>query len=170
MNTRLGEFVSVAQFNPSGWPWIGLKAAGLIGLFSAIAVDRNLGFAMVLAVTAFWGLGEKFKHDRLRRAIWCFQAQDQSPGVVRQIIENREVFELLERSAPDLLVRRWWVAGWFKSRDAYLIRLARLANAGFSDVEKELKPGTWKAWAERHPDVRESPILECDSSPQGTAS
>lgn len=176
MKAWVGEVAGVVRTNPIMWvTWAGIGVV-MVELISLFWVDdargSDVGLALGFAVCLVLG---KFAYDRLRleneglkQAIWCFQSQDQGPGVVRQIIDNRELFELLEQSAPDLLVRRGWVAGWFKSRDAYLIRLARLANAGFSSVERELKPGTWDAWMERHSDVGEAPAFGLAAPPQAS--
>ena len=41
-------------------------------------------------------------------------------GVYKRIDENRELLELLQREAPELLAKRPWITGWLKSQDQFL--------------------------------------------------
>ena len=44
-------------------------------------------------------------------------------GVHKRIDENRELLELLEREAPELLASHLWVIGWLKSHDDFFVAL-----------------------------------------------
>lgn len=46
-------------------------------------------------------------------------------GVHKRIDENRELLELLQREAPELLAKNFWIEGWIKSNDEF-----------FCDIEK----------------------------------
>lgn len=45
-------------------------------------------------------------------------------GVFKRIDENRELLELLERQAPDLLQQHPQLVGWLRSHDTFLTALA----------------------------------------------
>lgn len=45
-------------------------------------------------------------------------------GVHKRIDENRELLELLQREAPALLERHFWVEGWLSSNDEFFVELA----------------------------------------------
>lgn len=44
--------------------------------------------------------------------------------VHKRIDENRELLELLQREAPDLLAKNFWIEGWLHSNDDFLCDLA----------------------------------------------
>lgn len=50
-------------------------------------------------------------------------------GIYKRIDENRELLELLQHEAPDLLERCPWVEGWLDTQDEFLSELAVLTNA-----------------------------------------
>jgi hypothetical protein len=41
-------------------------------------------------------------------------------GIFKRIDENRELLELLQQKAPELLDKYFWVEGWLRSQDAFL--------------------------------------------------
>lgn len=41
-------------------------------------------------------------------------------GIYKRIDENRELLELLQRDAPELLAKQPWVVGWLESQDGFL--------------------------------------------------
>lgn len=41
-------------------------------------------------------------------------------GIYKRIDENRELLELLQREAPELLGKQPWVVGWLASQDGFL--------------------------------------------------
>lgn len=45
-------------------------------------------------------------------------------GVHKRIDENRELLELLQNQAPEVLVRNPWIEGWFRSHDNFLNDIA----------------------------------------------
>ena len=45
-------------------------------------------------------------------------------GVHKRIDENRELLELLQREAPDLLKRHYWIESWINSNDEFFNELA----------------------------------------------
>ena len=44
-------------------------------------------------------------------------------GLATVLKEHRELWSLLQASAPDFLSEHWWVAGWFRLADDYLSEL-----------------------------------------------
>ena len=45
-------------------------------------------------------------------------------GIYKRIDENRELLELLQTEAPDLLAAKPWILGWLESQDGFLCDLA----------------------------------------------
>ena len=45
-------------------------------------------------------------------------------GVYKRIDETRELFELIQHEAPELLAKRPWIVGWFEAQDGFLQDLA----------------------------------------------
>ncbi len=41
-------------------------------------------------------------------------------GIYKRIDENRELLELLQRDAPDLLAKQPWIVSWLESQDGFL--------------------------------------------------
>lgn len=48
-----------------------------------------------------------------------------SGGIHKRIDENRELLELLQREAPQLLAKHFWVEGWLRSNDEFFNVLAK---------------------------------------------
>lgn len=49
-------------------------------------------------------------------------------GILKRIDENRELLDLLNIAAPNFINNHQWVIGWFKSQDAFLLKLANELN------------------------------------------
>ena len=49
-------------------------------------------------------------------------------GIYKRIDEQRELLELLQREAPDLLLRCPWIERWMKTQDEFLCELALIAG------------------------------------------
>ncbi|PKB89354.1 hypothetical protein A8A01_14605 [Ewingella americana] len=49
-------------------------------------------------------------------------------GLLKRIDENRELMELLECDAPELLASKPWVRRWLESQDTYLRKVAAVAG------------------------------------------
>lgn len=49
-------------------------------------------------------------------------------GLLKRLDENRELMELLERDAPELLTANPWVRRWLESQDTYLVKVATAAE------------------------------------------
>lgn len=49
-------------------------------------------------------------------------------GLLKRIDENRELMELLERDAPELLAAKPWVRRWLESQDTFLRKVASVAG------------------------------------------
>jgi len=49
-------------------------------------------------------------------------------GLLKRIDENRELMELLERDAPELLAAKPWVRRWLESQDTYLRKVAAVSG------------------------------------------
>ncbi len=45
-------------------------------------------------------------------------------GVHKRIDENRELLELLQKEAPELLAKHFWIEGWLASNDEFFVDLA----------------------------------------------
>lgn len=41
-------------------------------------------------------------------------------GIYKRIDENRELLELLQSEAPELLAKQPWIVGWLQSQDEFL--------------------------------------------------
>ena len=50
-------------------------------------------------------------------------------GLAKRIDENRELLELLQIEAPDLLERCPWVRGWIGSNDAFFVHLDEIVGS-----------------------------------------
>ena len=50
-------------------------------------------------------------------------------GIHKRVDENRELLELLQREAPDLLVKNPWVVGWIKANDDFLTEIGKSVPA-----------------------------------------
>ncbi|MDD5388949.1 MAG: hypothetical protein PHD37_06370 [Gallionellaceae bacterium] len=50
-------------------------------------------------------------------------------GIYKRIDENRELLELLQHEAPELLERCPWIEGWLDTQDEFLSELAVLTDA-----------------------------------------
>lgn len=49
-------------------------------------------------------------------------------GVHKRIDENRELLELLQKSAPEVLEKFPWVEGWLGSHDQFFTELAKVVE------------------------------------------
>jgi len=47
-------------------------------------------------------------------------------GVHKRIDENRELLELIQKSAPDVLEKFPWVEGWLRGHDEFFTELAKV--------------------------------------------
>lgn len=54
-------------------------------------------------------------------------------GIYKRIDENRELLELLQREAPELLAKQPWIVGWLESQDGFLCDLE--SAVPLSDVQ-----------------------------------
>lgn len=54
-------------------------------------------------------------------------------GIYKRIDENRELLELLQREAPELLAKQPWVVSWLESQDGFLCDLESAVT--LSDVQ-----------------------------------
>lgn len=54
-------------------------------------------------------------------------------GIYKRIDENRELLELLQKEAPDLLEKQPWIVGWLESQDDFLCELE--SAVPLSDVQ-----------------------------------
>ena len=63
-------------------------------------------------------------------------------GLVKRIDENRELLELLQIEAPDLLARCPWVVGWIASNDAFFVHLDEVVRSSSHDVSRSF-PRPW---------------------------
>lgn len=68
-------------------------------------------------------------------------------GVHKRLDENRELYELLQRDAPDFLQSHWWVAGWFESHDEFFTALIDAAPESQSGMFANT-PVRQKLWGE----------------------
>lgn len=50
-------------------------------------------------------------------------------GIAKRLDEHRELVELLEKKAPELLQEHFWVRGWLEGQDDFLGRLYAIAEA-----------------------------------------
>jgi len=58
-------------------------------------------------------------------------------GVTKRLDENRELFEILQNEAPELLCKFPWVISWLESQDYFL---EQLVNGLENGVDKPLRP------------------------------
>jgi hypothetical protein len=84
---------------------------------------------------------------QLERAL---QVCDKSArGVFKRIDENRELLELLQQEAPDLLERCGWIEGWIAGQDIFLCDLVQALGIEnpFKDMDF-MYPRPWpgKSW------------------------
>lgn len=63
-------------------------------------------------------------------------------GVFKRIDENRELLELLQREAPELLNRCPWIVGWIEGQDIFLTDLAHGLGCK-SPFGSKLFPRAW---------------------------
>lgn len=70
-------------------------------------------------------------------------------GIHKRIDENRELLELLQREAPDLLAKNFWIEGWLGANDKFFSDLAAavpIENGRFLSATKMpgiLFPRAW---------------------------
>lgn len=74
-------------------------------------------------------------------------------GVHKRVDENRELLELLQQKAPELLQECPWVEGWLRSNDEVFTALETLAPLLGSSLPRFAKrPGFPRPWPEQaHP-------------------
>lgn len=63
-------------------------------------------------------------------------------GIYKRIDENRELLELLQEQAPDLLQNAPWVEGWLDTQDRFLIELAEATKPDDSRLSSHF-PRPW---------------------------
>lgn len=49
-------------------------------------------------------------------------------GVYKRIDENRELLDVLQREAPELLAKRPWIVGWLEAQDGFLCDLEAVVS------------------------------------------
>jgi len=65
----------------------------------------------------------KTKNENLRKAV-----ATKSRGVYKRIDENRELLELLQGKAPELLQEHFYIEGWLAGHDQFFTEVALLAE------------------------------------------
>ena len=65
-------------------------------------------------------------------------------GIHKRIDENRELLELLQKQAPNVLVRNPWVEGWFRAQDNFLNDLASAVTV--DDPKFKPRNGFPRSW------------------------
>lgn len=65
-------------------------------------------------------------------------------GIYKRIDENRELLELLQREAPELLAKQPWVVGWLESQDGFLCDLE--SAVPLTDVQFQKHPRFPRPW------------------------
>ncbi|CAM7185068.1 TPA: hypothetical protein ACNV4Q_005890 [Serratia marcescens] len=61
--------------------------------------------------------------DSIYEIIKCTQG-----GINKRIGENRELLQLIENQAPQLLDKNPWINGWIDSQEQYLLAIAEIAH------------------------------------------
>ena len=64
-------------------------------------------------------------------------------GIYKRIDENRELLELLQQEAPELLKEKFWIDGWIKSQDGFLCDLAKFAPSERPMIVEGRYPRPW---------------------------
>ncbi|WP_208607054.1 MULTISPECIES: hypothetical protein [Delftia] len=71
-------------------------------------------------------------------------------GVHKRVDENRELLELLQQKAPQLLAECPWVNGWLRGNDEFFCALESLATSlGVSNPGFARGPGFPRSWPEQ---------------------
>lgn len=66
-------------------------------------------------------------------------------GIYKRIDENRELLELLQREAPELLAQQPWIVGWLESQDEFLSDLESAVR--LTDVQFPKRPSDFpRSW------------------------
>lgn len=86
-------------------------------------------------------------------------------GLTKRLDENRELFELLQNEAPELLSKFPWINGWLESQDRFLEQLVleQLVYGLEKGVDKPLRPVS-----KDKPDyssIQETPMTETGLNP-----
>jgi hypothetical protein len=61
-------------------------------------------------------------------------------GVHKRIDENRELLELLQKSAPEVLEKFPWVEGWIASHDQFFTELAKVVDVENTIAQNSVNP------------------------------
>ena len=64
-------------------------------------------------------------------------------GVYKRIDENRELLELLQQEAPELLNNKYWIEGWLESQDDFLCDLAQFVPSENPLIVEGRYPRPW---------------------------
>lgn len=67
-------------------------------------------------------------------------------GVHKRVDENRELLELLQAKAPELLQSCPWVVGWLQSNDEFLTAVAGTPEAKGAQPRFNTRPGFPRPW------------------------
>lgn len=133
-------------------PLVGLLACDWILLHTDSTESIKIGAFIMIGFAVWVGLHSRKQlyQKRIREAAMCFAqiehiCRSTSRGIHKRIDENRELMELLQKEAPDLLKRCSWIEGWLESQDRFLCELASA-----SKVESPIAHNYPRRWPERN--------------------
>lgn len=74
-------------------------------------------------------LDRLFRPSKLRDIERLANTRGSTGGLVKRIDENRELLELLQREAPELLQAHPWMEGWIACNDSFFVQLDMIVQA-----------------------------------------
>lgn len=104
-----------------------------------------------------------FRSAKLKEIERLANTRGSTGGLVKRIDENRELLELLQREAPDLLQAHPWMEGWIAGNDSFFVQLDSIVQARphqrWSDFPRPW-PGR-EVFAERQVSTSDTETIKC---------
>ncbi|MBF5007083.1 hypothetical protein [Diaphorobacter caeni] len=82
-------------------------------------------------------------------------------GAHKRVDENRELLELLQSKAPDVLEECPWIVGWLRANDDVFVGMAAMATELRLEPRFAERPGFPRAWPERCPTADQGVSVRC---------
>ncbi len=129
----LHALVQMLMFNPGSVmspPFRGSEYGGSIS-------GRNENYFVKL-MSRMSNLKYRLQLDEIRQV-----AGGTCRGIHKRIDENRELLELLQEKAPELLERYFWIEGWIDSNDHFLVELEKVVGVKNKMARTHAYPRPW---------------------------
>lgn len=79
-------------------------------------------------------------------------------GLIKRIDENRELLELLQSKAPEIISTHPWIVGWIKANDDFFVQMEQILKV---EIENKSRPhkNYPRPWPDRVLFIEDIPVI-----------